>query len=148
MHAPQNALNAKFSGEFAAAAALIAGRCGRAELTDAFVQRADIQAFLPKVRLSPLSGKDHDEPAFSPFDRVRLILREGRELTSEPVAKPRGHFARGVTAEELWGKFADCTGEALGNGASRTLFDSLQRLPELPSLAGLNPLPLSSRSVN
>jgi 2-methylcitrate dehydratase PrpD len=148
VHCPRNALNAKFSGEFAATAALIAGRCGRAEVTDTFVQRPDVQALLPKVRIDPVSERDPDEPAFSPFDRVRFTLREGRELTSEPVFKPRGHFTRPVTTHQLWGKFADCTGDALDDAASRALFDTLQRLPELSTLAEIVPLPVSGRMVN
>ena len=146
IHAPKNALDAKICGEFAATAALITGRCGRAELTDAFVHRADVQAFLPKVRIHPLSEKDPDEPAHSPFDRVRLSLREGRELISEPVFKPRGHFTRPVTSDQLWDKFIDCAGDALGPSDSKALFAKVQHLPELSSLADL--VPLSRAAVN
>ena len=53
IHRPQNALDAKICGEFAATAALIAGQCGRAELTDDFVQRADVQNFLPRSASRP-----------------------------------------------------------------------------------------------
>src|SRR5258705_20376 len=77
IHRPRNALDAKFCGEFAVTAALLAGNCGRAELTDAFVQRTDVQEFLPKVKIHPVTEKDPDEPGFSPFDRVRLTLRDG-----------------------------------------------------------------------
>ena len=48
-HRPQNALDAKFSAEFAIAAAAVAGDCGLAELTDAFVRRSDVQDVFPKV---------------------------------------------------------------------------------------------------
>src|SRR5215510_4159237 len=89
IHRPQNAFEAKICGEFAATAAVIAGRCGRAELTDEFVRRADVQGFLPKVAIVPVDGKDPDEPALAPFDRVRLRLRDGREIVSDPVFQAR-----------------------------------------------------------
>jgi len=148
IHRPQNALDAKFCGEFAVTAALIAGNCGRPELTDAFVGRTDIQDFIPKVRIHPVSEKDPDEPGFSPFDRVRLVLREDREVTSEPVLRPRGHFTRPVNGEQLWRKFADCAGDALGPSDTQALFECLQNLSRLSSVADLGLLPASRSAVN
>jgi 2-methylcitrate dehydratase PrpD len=148
IHRPQTALDAKFCGEFAVTAALLAGSCGRAELTDAFVRRSDIQDFIGRVRIHALPEKDPDEPGFSPFDRVRLTLREGREVTSEPVTRPRGHFTRPVNGERLWRKFADCAGEVLEPTEAQALFDSLQSLPRLASVADLGLLPVSRAAVN
>ena len=148
IHRPHNALDAKFCGEFAVTAALISGNCGRAELTDAFVQRADVQEFLPKVKIHPVSEKDPEEPGFSPFDRVRLTLRDGGEVTSDPVVRPRGHFTRPVDGERLWQKFADCAGDVLGPSEAQALFDSLQSLPRLASAGELGLLPVSRSAVN
>ena len=148
IHRPQTALDAKFCGEFAVTAALIAGSCGRAELSDAFVRRTDIQDFIGKVRIHALPEKDPDEPGFSPFDRVRLTLREGREVTSEPVTRPRGHFTRPVNGERLWRKFADCAGDVLDPTEAQALFESLQSLPRLSSVADLGLLPVSRAAVN
>jgi 2-methylcitrate dehydratase PrpD len=94
VHRPQTALEGKFCAEFAVTAALLAGRCTRAELSDAFVRRSDVQDFLAKVQVHPVAERDPEEPANSPFDRVRLVLRDGRELVSAPVSRPRGHFTR------------------------------------------------------
>ena len=69
-HRPQNALDARFSLQFALAAAAVAGRCTGMELSDAFVQRPEVQGFFSKVRVTTLAERDADEPAFSPFDRV------------------------------------------------------------------------------
>jgi 2-methylcitrate dehydratase PrpD len=141
IHRPHNALDAKICGEFAVSAAVIAGRCGRAELTDTFVQRADLQALLPRVEIAPVTEKDTDEPAHSPFDRVRLALRGGRTLESEPVYKPRGHFTRPVGRERLWQKFHDCVGDTFGAPDTQALFDILQNLPRLKSVSDLGLLP-------
>ncbi len=45
-HRPQTGLDAKFSVEFALAAAILAGRVGLRELTDEFVRRPDVQELL------------------------------------------------------------------------------------------------------
>jgi 2-methylcitrate dehydratase PrpD len=141
VHRPQNALEAKFCAEFAVTAALLAGRCGRAELTDAFVRRPDVQAFISKVAIEPIAEQDPHEPANSPFDRVRLTLRDGRTIASAPVSQPRGHFARPIDGDELWQKFSDCVGDVLDESEARRLFESLQRLPQLAGVADLGLIP-------
>jgi 2-methylcitrate dehydratase PrpD len=144
-HRPKTGLEAKFSGEFAAAAAVIAGQCGRAELTDGFVQRTDVQGFIPKVRITSTTDKDPEEPAHSPFNRVRMLLRNGQEIVSEPVARARGHFKRPVDRDRLWRKFSDCASHALDSGEAQTLFDMLQDMPQLKSASDLG---LASASAN
>jgi 2-methylcitrate dehydratase PrpD len=132
---PQTALDAKFSAQFALAAAAITGRCGMSEVSDAFVQRPDVQAFLPKVSVTPIMEKSEAEPAHSPFDRVRVTLRDNRAIQSEPVVYPRGHFKNPVGADALWGKFADCVDGAPLD--ARRLFDRLQSVDRLASAAGI-----------
>jgi len=148
IHRPKNALDAKMCGEFAVTAALIAGQCSLAELTDTFVQRSDVQDFLPKVRIEPIAEKDADEPAHSPFDRVRLALRDGPEIVSAPVYKPRGHFARPVGGDRLWKKFSDCAADGLGALEAKILFDALQHLPQLACVGDLELLPAPRAAVN
>ncbi|MPZ58172.1 MAG: MmgE/PrpD family protein [Rhizobiales bacterium] len=135
-HRPQSALDAKFSAEFAMAAAAIAGRCGMRELTNEFVLRRDVQAFMPKVAVTPLTERSVDEPLHSPFDRVRITLRDNRAVASEPVYYPRGHFKNPVDAEALWGKFADCIDGAPID--ARRLFDVLQEVDHLASVADID----------
>jgi 2-methylcitrate dehydratase PrpD len=132
-HRPQLALDAKFSAEFAMAAAAIAGHCGLREVSDAFVQRPDVQAFMPKVAVTPTFEKSADDRALAPADRVRVTLRDNRALASPPVSYPRGHFKNTVSTEVLWAKFADCVdGTPID---ARPLFDRLQRIDTLGSVA-------------
>ena len=73
VHRPTNGLDAKISGEFAMASAIVAGACGNAELTDAFVNRRDVQDLIGKVRIAHhAETRRPAEPAHSPFDRVSL----------------------------------------------------------------------------
>jgi 2-methylcitrate dehydratase PrpD len=73
----------------------------------------------------------------APFDRVCLVLRDGRTLASEPVRHPRGHFRRPVEREELWQKFHDCAVAAVRPDRARSLFEALQNLSRLSSTRDL-----------
>jgi 2-methylcitrate dehydratase PrpD len=139
-HRPQTALEAKFSAEFAMAAAAIAGRCSDAEVATPFVARSDVQEFIGKVRVHPLTEKDPEEPTRSPFDRVRVTLKDGREVPSAEVYYPRGHFKRGVERDVLWQKFSDCAAAAVNRERALQLFDAFQQLPQMASLSELRPL--------
>jgi 2-methylcitrate dehydratase PrpD len=136
---PQTSLEAKFSAEFAIAAAAIAGRCSDAEVSADFVRRPDVQEFFGKVRVHALTEKDPEEPSRSPFDRVFVTLRDGRTVASEDVRYPRGHFRRGVERDVLWQKFSDCAAVSVSRDRARSLFDALQNLPRLKSLSELRP---------
>ncbi len=148
VHRPSNGLDAKISGEFAMASAIVAGACGHSELTDEFVNRPDVQDLIGKVRLRTIAEKDEHEPAHSPFDRVSLVLRDGNVLTTEAVTRPRGHFQRGVEAEKMWEKFEDCTRPTLGERGAQALFDACQNLDRLTSVADFGLFPSDKRAVN
>src|ERR1700756_1368924 len=81
---PQTGLEAKFSMQFAMAAALVARKVGLAELTDAFVRRPDVQAIFPRVWFT---ATDATMPgsAFAPADSVAITTTSGETLQSGPV---------------------------------------------------------------
>jgi aconitate decarboxylase len=137
-HRPQNSLDAKFSAEFAVAAAAVAGDVGLAEVSDAFVRRTDVQDVFPKVSISTRGDRLPEEPALAAYDRVEVLLRDGRKLASEPISYPRGNFKRPVDVERLWSKFKDCTVAAMGEPRARHLFEQLQALDQLPAVADLD----------
>jgi 2-methylcitrate dehydratase PrpD len=136
---PQTALDAKFSAEFAMAAAAVAGRCGRSELTDVFVQQPAVQAFFPCVQVLPIAERDPEEPAHSPFDRVRVTLRDGRDISAKPVFHPRGHSKRPLEASGLWDKFSDCVSGVLAPSEARRLFANLQSIETAASVSDIVP---------
>jgi 2-methylcitrate dehydratase PrpD len=148
VHRPTNGLDAKISGEFAMASAIVAGACGNAELTDSFVNRPDVQDLIRKVRIVTTSERDDHEPAHSPFDRVTLHMRGGGKLTTEAVKRPRGHFQRGVETEAMWKKFEDCVKPTLGERGTRALFDTIQALDRMTSTDGFGIFPASKRAAS
>jgi 2-methylcitrate dehydratase PrpD len=139
-HRPQTGLEAKFSIEFAMAAAALAGRCGLAEVTDDFVRRPEVQDFFAKVITKPITELDPHDPTLSVYDQVHVNLRNNNTLSSERVAYPRGHFKRPAGPEALRQKFFDCAA-GLGESLTRDLFDAAQQIDTLRSV---DELPLIS----
>jgi len=140
-HRPTTATQARFSIEFAIAAASIAGRCSLHELTDGFVNRPDVQAMMARVRIHPL---DMDDGSLSgPPVRLAISLHDGRTIDADPVAFARGHFKRAATRQQLWEKFEDCASSYSGS-RTRDLFDALQQLKDV---ADANVLPLSPAGI-
>jgi 2-methylcitrate dehydratase PrpD len=136
-HHPQTGLEAKFSEQFAMAAAVILGRMSVDVFTDAIVRRPDIQAFFPKVKLVPVEEFDTRDPAHSPTERVVIRLANGEILDSGEIARIRGHAYDPMDPAELWTKFADCTGKTHSEKEARQLFDLLQDVDRLKSVRDL-----------
>lgn len=113
-HAPATPLDAKFSVEFAVSAALVQGRLGLAELHDSVIGDPRVRALSAIVRVQTTDDRDPADPLFAPFDRVRLHLRDGRTIESQPVQRAKGHAQRPLGDEELCEKFLDCARPALG----------------------------------
>lgn len=134
---PQTGLEAKFSMQFAMASALVAGRVGLGELTDAFVQRRDIQDLMPKVTVVPDDREDPARPGAAPYDLVVIETRDGRRLESARITDERGSPDQPLTAEELWLKFSNCL--AVGNPKlpARAVFDALMSIERQPGIAAL-----------
>ncbi|HET9904804.1 MAG TPA: MmgE/PrpD family protein, partial [Xanthobacteraceae bacterium] len=132
--APKTGLEAKFSIEFALAAALVARRVGLAELTDSFVQREDVAAAMRKVTCDtvPTGGAP-----FAESDRVAVVLRSGAEIAHAPVSHAKGSWKNPMNAAEFKAKFMDCTADVLGGNRATSLFESLFALDKAPSLRDL-----------
>ena len=131
-HAPTTALEAKFSLEFAVAAAIIRGKVGVAELNDAFVQSSEVQALMRKVRVTTTEELDPDYPGAAPADFVRLVMNDGSEIVTGKVKRASGHADVPLSVEQLWSRFSDCAdGAAVAAPLARRLFDAMQRVDSL-----------------
>lgn len=86
-HQPSTALEAKFSMEFAAAAALVTGSLSLTELTDDFVQRSDIQALMRKITVEPVDEED-TATGYAPSDCVSVRLTSGQTLETRVSEMP------------------------------------------------------------
>jgi 2-methylcitrate dehydratase PrpD len=126
---PQTGLEAKFSMQFAMAAALVARRVGLSELTDEFVRRSDVQALFPRVSFTAIDGMDGS--AFAPADAVEITTHDGATLDSGPVKYAKGSHQRPLSRDELWAKFADCLGAQFADAAKSRVFEKLMMLDRL-----------------
>lgn len=135
-HAPVTVLEAKFSLEFAVAAALHERACGLAQLDEKLINRPDIRATMQKVAITTVDTKCPIEPAFALNDRVILRLHDGRALDSGDIRFPRGNAQLPLREEELRAKFMDCT-QGLKSVDPQALYDGLQTLEKLASVGDL-----------
>jgi 2-methylcitrate dehydratase PrpD len=133
---PRTGLEAKFSMEFAMAAALVARKVGLAELTDEFVLRPDVQAIFPRVSFST-TDETMEGSAFAPADEVAITTEAGDTLKSGPVTHAKGSHQRPLTRDELWVKFADCLGAEFPDPAKAQTFEKLMVLQRLNGPADL-----------
>jgi aconitate decarboxylase len=131
-HLPQDALQAKFSIEFALACALVHDAVGFEQLVDEVVRDPTMQRLMSVVTIRTT---DEFEPGWrdaAPFDVVELTLDDGRTVSTPRVRRATGHADTPLAPEELWGKFVGCTRHAgLADAAARTLFAALQTVDTL-----------------
>src|SRR5216683_443826 len=130
-HQPQTGLAAKFSIEFAMAAAVIARRAGLAEYTDGFVRRPAVQDLMRRVTIETNRNYDPDASGASVFDQIRVDLIGGGVIESEKVARAKGHADRPLSEDELFEKFRICLDAGGARIAPEVLFDRLRHLEDL-----------------
>ena len=134
---PRTGLEAKFSAEFAVASALVARQVGLAQLSDGFVNRADVQAQLGKVHVEITHQPGLVDPAFGFADRVQIRTTDGRSFDSGDIRFALGNAGKPLDAAGLREKFMDCL--ALGGAGAQAdaLYSRLAHLENLPDLRTL-----------
>ena len=123
---PQTGPDAKFSAEFAMAAALFQRRVSLSELRNDFVRSEAVQALMRKVRVTTTDEADPDEPLFAPFDVITLELADGSRPSKSSKRHAKGHARDPLSLDELRAKFDDCTA-----GRQAVLFERLLHLESL-----------------
>jgi len=106
-HAPQTALEAKFSLEFACAMAICDGAVGLGQVCDDQIGREDIQALIKRVHIKTVSSGCPVEPSFAFTDEVVVHLSDGVTLDSGPIRFARGHALLPLSDEDIRKKFLD-----------------------------------------
>jgi len=118
---PQTVAEARFSVQYCVAAALVHGRVGLGELSEAALRCTDTRALLRRVSLIPYdtdpasADLSPDEP-----DTITIRLKSGRTL-SRVVPVIRGSAARPFSEDELFQKFQDCAARALDERSAEAL---------------------------
>ena len=133
---PQTGLEAKFSMEFAMAAALVARRVGLNELTDDFVRTPEIATNLSKVKCTTVDETISGLP-MAPDDRVSVVLADGRVIEHPPVVHAKGSWERPLSRDELREKFLDCATRRFDAKHAQALFEQLWNVTDLASVRDL-----------
>jgi 2-methylcitrate dehydratase PrpD len=133
---PQTGLEAKFSMQFAMAAALCARHVGLAELTDEFVLRPEVQAIFPRVSLCG-TAVTMEGSNFAPADSVEITTISGETLKSGPVEYAKGSHQHPLTRNELWLKFSDCLGAEFPDAKKSRAFEKLMMFDRLNAAGDL-----------
>jgi aconitate decarboxylase len=141
-HNPVTGLEAKFSAEFAAASAIVAREVGLSQLTDTFVNQADVKSLYPKVTIEVVNTACPLDSAFALTDRVVIETTDGRIFDSGEIRFPLGNAKNPIDAAGLKKKFMDClaTGRAHNpelKGADEGLYERVAQLESLASLRTL-----------
>jgi len=129
--APTDALQAKFSLEYALACVAVTGNCTLADFTGRAATRAGLQALYPRIHRHPVDKAEGEFPT-----EVEVVLKDGRRLDTA-VPWPAGSIAAPFTPAQLWAKFDGCTAGLFGEDRAAALRDALADLLALPSIAPL-----------
>lgn len=132
-------LEGKFSMAFLLSAIAIAGRAGKAEFTDHFVQRLDVQEMQRRVETAydaEIEARGLDKI------RSRLVLetRDGRRFEREAGEAYRGGPDNPLTDRQVEEKFEDCARGLVDEGRVRELERRVWALEKEHDVTELLPL--------
>jgi 2-methylcitrate dehydratase PrpD len=105
-HRPTNALQAKFSMEFALAILLLERKAGLAQFTEETVMRADVQEWIKRVNFYV-----DPEAEAAGFDRMTSILRihlKNGKIIAGRATMAKGSPSNPMTYDEVADKFRGC----------------------------------------
>jgi len=126
---PATGLEGIFSTQYTVACALLDGKVGIGHFSDETLNRADISALLPKIRVSmdPSRPIDADERWVS----IGVTTGSGEVLT-ERCSKPEGHYDRPpLTLERHRLKLDDCLKTRFDEDERNDLIESGSRFDKL-----------------
>ena len=135
---PSTGLEAKFSAEFSAAAALVDGIVGISTFRDEKIQDPAIRELMRRVRVVVDPGVPGDFEHHV-WTRVTIRLTDGRALEIGPREVP-GHPSKPLTMDALREKFGDCAGLVLPAdrlASVRAMVEEIDTCPDLRSLTAI-----------
>ena len=135
---PRTGLEAKFSAEFSAAAALSESRVGIETFQDDKLHDPAIRALMPRVTVvvDPDIPGDRERHMWT---RVTVGLHDGRRFSIGPREVP-GHPSNPLTPEALRSKFDECAGLVLPPDRVQSvgqMVESLDTCPDVRSLTAI-----------
>jgi 2-methylcitrate dehydratase PrpD len=128
---PADALQAKFSLEYALACLALIGRCTLADFTEEAVADRRVRALFSRIHRHGVDKAEGEFPT-----EVEIVLKDGRRFATA-IPWPAGSLALPFTDAQLWAKFEGCTSPILPADRGAALRAALEALPALPAIAPL-----------
>jgi 2-methylcitrate dehydratase PrpD len=129
-------LQGKFSMQYCVAAALLDRTVGLAQFADERVQRPDVQALMPKVRMFVHPEQTTRESLPNRFSEVTITLADGKKLQRR-VDQAKGQPRNPLTDAELDVKFRDAAGRVLPKDRVEAVLASVRTLETVPDFGAV-----------
>ena len=129
---PANVVDAQFSAPFGAAVALVFGRAGLAEHSDAALADSRVRSLMSRTDCVRDAALDATYPA-KWEGWAELALRDGRTVRKD-IEFALGEPENPVSREALVERFVELAGSRMESAAARALAAQLLRLDEEPAL--------------
>ncbi len=127
---------APVGGEFLLSAMIVAGKAGKAEFTDSFVQSTAVQDMQKRVftEFDPVIDAMGHEQIRS---RLEVVTNDGRTNKRWADENYRGGPHNPLSDAEIEGKFRDCAAGLIDESATRKVFDAVWSLENLSNACDL-----------
>ncbi|MBI2204410.1 MAG: MmgE/PrpD family protein [Candidatus Rokubacteria bacterium] len=135
----ETGLQGKFSMPYCVSAALLDRAVRFAQFEDDRVRRADVQAFMPKVRMVVHPDQTTRECLPTRFSEVTITLANGRRLQRR-VSQAKGQPKNPLTDAELEAKFRDCATRVMSAARVETLLGQIKALETVTDVSALTRL--------
>ena len=129
-------LEGKFCMAFLLSAMIVAGKAGKAEFTDAFVQSKAVQDMQKRVftEFDPeIDAMGHERIR----SRLEVVTKDGRTIERWADENYRGGPHNPLSDAQLEGKFRDCAAGLIDEGAIRKVFDAVWSLEKQANICDL-----------
>ena len=135
----QTGLQGKFSMSYTVSVALLDRTVGLAQFADERVRRADVQAFMPKVRMFVHPEQTTRECLPTRFSEVTVTLKGGAKLVRR-VSQAKGQPKNPLTVGDLEVKFRDCAARVLPAERIDPVLAAIRALETVPDVSMLTRL--------
>jgi 2-methylcitrate dehydratase PrpD len=132
---PATGLEAKFSMQYCAAAAVTSGIVGVETFEDAALANPDVASLMPRVTMRANPSLDGIGPPLTEA-RVAMTLRDGRVLRQDAHGA-RGYPERPASDDELAAKFLSCALRALPAPCAHRAHQVLRGVSDVPDIREL-----------
>jgi 2-methylcitrate dehydratase PrpD len=132
----QTGLQGKFSMPYCVSVALLDRTVGLAQFADERVRRADVQDFMPRVRMFVHPEQTTRECLPTRFSEVTITLRGGKKLVKR-VSQAKGQPRNPLTVGEQEVKFLDCAARVLAADRIESVLASVKALEHVPDVGVL-----------